>query len=193
MSTRKPRADSIRNRERLMKAAAEVFRKGGAEASLEAVAKRAGVGIGTLYRHFPTREALFEAVYRQEVDQLSRLAETLAKTKEPVDALRQWLRADVEVIATKRGMLNALALAIDSSSDLYSYSFSHLTEAVGMLLKRAAEAGRIRSDVAAEDILHALIGMCLMGKQPGWERDVIRLIDILVDGLCAAPADRYND
>lgn len=193
MSTRKPRADSIRNRKRLMKAAAEVFRKGGAEASLEAVAKRAGVGIGTLYRHFSTREALFEAVYRQEVDQLSRLAETLAKTKEPVDALRQWLHADVEVIATKRGMLNALALAIDSSSDLYRYSFSHLTEAVGMLLKRAAEAGRIRSDVAAEDILHALIGMCLMGKQPGWERDVIRLIDILVDGLCAAPADRYND
>jgi AcrR family transcriptional regulator len=192
MSTRKPRADSIRNRERLMKAAAEVFRKGGAEASLEAVAKRAGVGIGTLYRHFPTREALFEAVYRQEVDQLSRLAETLAKTKEPVDALRQWLRADVEVIATKRGMLNALALAVDSSSDLYSYSFSHLTEAVGMLLKRAAEAGRIRSDVTAEDILHALIGMCLMGKQPGWERDVIRLIDILVDGLCATSTGRYN-
>src|SRR5215212_8243777 len=115
-ATRKPRADVIRNRERLIRAAAEVFRTGGAEASLEAVANRAGVGIGTLYRHFPTREALFEAVYRQEVDQLSCLAESLARTEKPVDALRQWLHADVQVIATKRGMLTALALAIDSST-----------------------------------------------------------------------------
>src|SRR5215212_1489104 len=186
-ATRKPRADLIRNRERLIKAAAEVFRTGGAEASLEAVANRACVGIGTLYRHFPTREALFEAVYRQEVDQLSCLAESLARTEKPVDALRRWLHADVQVIATKRGMLTALALAIDSSSELYAYSFSHLTGAVGMLLQRAVAAGEIRGDVTPEDILHALVGMCLMGKQPGWERDVIRLIDIFVDGLCAAP------
>src|ERR1700716_4482802 len=102
---RKPRADAVRNRERVLKAAKIVFSTGGWEGSLEAVAKRAGVGIGTLYRHFPTREALFEAVYRREVDELGELAERLAQESVPVDALRQWLRAIVQLIATKKGML----------------------------------------------------------------------------------------
>src|ERR671930_145288 len=90
--TRKPRADAVRNRERVLEAAKVVFSAGGPEASLEAVAKRAGVGIGTLYRHFPTREALFEAVYRREVEQLSDLAEQLKEEAEPLDALRRWMR-----------------------------------------------------------------------------------------------------
>src|SRR3981189_286481 len=120
---RKPRADAVRNRERVLKAAKIVFSTGGPEASLEAVAKRAGVGIGTLYRHFPTREALFEAVYRREVDQLSELAEQLKNAPEPVDALRRWLKANVELVATKKGMISALALAVQTSSDLYAYSF----------------------------------------------------------------------
>src|ERR1041384_667429 len=105
---RRLRADSIRNRERLLKAAAAVFSAGGPDASLEAVAKRAGVGIGTLYRHFPTREALFEAVYRREVEQLSELAEQLKNEAEPVEALRRWLRSNVEFVATKKGMSAAL-------------------------------------------------------------------------------------
>src|SRR5438876_11725942 len=99
---RKPRADAVRNRERVLQAAKRVFSAGGSDASLEAVAKRAGVGIGTLYRHFPTREALFEAVYRREVDQLSELAEQLKSAPEPVDALRRWLKANVELVATKK-------------------------------------------------------------------------------------------
>src|SRR5882672_6572811 len=94
---RKPRADAVRNRERVLKAAKIVFSTGGAEASLEAVARRAGVGIGTLYRHFPTREALFEAVYRREVDQLGDLADRLVHEGEPVEALRQWLHANVQL------------------------------------------------------------------------------------------------
>src|SRR5579883_1939518 len=106
---RKPRSDSIRNRELLLKAAAKVFSAGGPEASLEAVAKRAGVGIGTLYRHFPTREALFEAVYRREVEQLAELAEELKGKAAPVEALRRWLHANVEFVATKKGMAAALA------------------------------------------------------------------------------------
>ena len=97
---RKPRSDAVRNRERVLEAAKAVFSAGGADASLEAVAKRAGVGIGTLYRHVPTREALFEAVYRREVDQLSELAEQLKSAPAPVDALRRWLRANVELVAT---------------------------------------------------------------------------------------------
>src|ERR1700757_2082397 len=105
---RKPRADAIRNRERVLEAAKAVFSQGGAEASLEAVARHAGVGIGTLYRHFPTREALFEAVYRREVEQLSELADDLAGEREPVEALRRWLRSNVEFVATKKGMVAAL-------------------------------------------------------------------------------------
>src|SRR5580692_6174034 len=101
---RKPRADAIRNRERVLEAAKSVFSAGGVEASLEAVARHAGVGIGTLYRHFPTREALFEAVYRREVEHLADLAEQLqADDVAPVEALRRWLRSDVEFVATKKG------------------------------------------------------------------------------------------
>src|SRR5215472_404893 len=107
-SSRKPRADALRNRDRVLEAAKVVFSAGGPDASLEAVAKRAGVGIGTLYRHFPTREALFEAVYRREVEQLSELAEQLKHEPEPVEALRRWLRSNVEFVATKKGMATAL-------------------------------------------------------------------------------------
>src|SRR3954454_6895965 len=117
-AVRKPRVDAVRNRERVLEAAKAVFSAGGPEASLEAVARRAGVGIGTLYRHFPTREALFEAVYRREVQQLSELAEQLKCDASPVDALRRWLRSNVEFVATKKGMLAALALTVQSSSEL---------------------------------------------------------------------------
>src|SRR5712672_4020978 len=108
---RKPRADAIRNRERVLEAAKGVFSQGGPEASLEAVARAAGVGIGTLYRHFPTREDLFEAVYRREVQQLADLAEELKQEPQPIEALRHWMHANVSFVATKKGMLAALALA----------------------------------------------------------------------------------
>jgi AcrR family transcriptional regulator len=182
-ATRKPRADSVRNRERVLKAAATVFRAGGPDASLEAVAKRAGVGIGTLYRHFPTREALFEAVYRAEVEQLGELAEQLMREAAPVDALRRWLRANVKLVATKRGMLAALAIAAHGSSELYAYSFDRLTKAVGSLLDRAVAAGEIRADITPEDLLRALVGMCYSNDQPGWQSTVLRLVDVFVDGL----------
>jgi AcrR family transcriptional regulator len=180
---RKPRADAQRNRERLLKAATAVFSAGGADASLEAVAKRAGVGIGTLYRHFPTREALFEAVYRHEVDQLSELAEQLKDEADPVEALHRWLRSNVEFVATKKGMSAALALAMHNVSDLQAYSFDRLTRAVGALLDRAIAAGQVRSDVSPQDLLRALIGMCLMHDQPGWQASVMRLLDVFVNGL----------
>ena len=180
---RKPRSDAVRNRERVLEAAKAVFSAGGADASLEAVAKRAGVGIGTLYRHFPTREALFEAVYRREVDQLSELAEQLKSAPAPVDALRRWLRSNVELVATKKGMIAALALAVQSSSELYAYSFDRLTKAIGTLLDRAVAAGEMRSDISPEDLLRALIGMCYLHDQPGWQATVLRLLDVFVDGL----------
>ena len=180
---RKLRADAIRNRERVLEAAKAVFSAGGPEASLEAVARKAGVGIGTLYRHFPTREALFEAVYRREVQQLSELAEALKSEADPVDALRRWLRSNVEFVATKKGMSAALALAVQSSSELTAFSFDRLSKAVGALLDRAVAAGEIRADISPEDVLRALVGMCYLHDQPGWQNSVVRLLDVFVDGL----------
>src|SRR3979411_1893897 len=116
-TVRRPRADAVRNRERVLEAAKAVFSAGGADASLEAVARAAGVGIGTLYRHFPTREALFEAVYRREVQQLADLADALKQEAQPVEALRRWLRSNVRFVATKKGMSAALALAADKHSE----------------------------------------------------------------------------
>lgn len=180
---RKTRADSLRNRERLLEAAKAVFSAGGPDASLEAVARQAGVGIGTLYRHFPTRESLFEAVYRREVEQLSELAEELGREADPVEALREWLHANVQLVATKKGMLAALALAAHGPKELYAYSFDHLTRAVGSLLNRAIAAGEIRADVTAEDLLRVLVGLCNMHARPGWQATVLRLVDIFIDGL----------
>jgi AcrR family transcriptional regulator len=190
---RRPRADAIRNRERVLEAAKAVFSAGGPDASLEAVARRAGVGIGTLYRHFPTRESLFEAVYRREVQQLTELAEQLKSEPSPVDALRRWLRSNVEFVATKKGMLAALALTVHGSSELYAHTFDRLTKAVGALLDRAVAAGEIRADISPEDLLRALIGMCYMHDQPGWQNSVLRLLDVFVDGLrVQAGADRSS-
>jgi AcrR family transcriptional regulator len=182
-TARRPRADAVRNRERVLEAAKAVFSAGGPDASLEAVARRAGVGIGTLYRHFPTREALFEAVYRREVQQLGELAEQLKSDAAPVDALRRWLRSNVQFVATKKGMTAALALAVHGSSELYAFTFDRLTKAVGALLDRAVATGEIRADINAEDVLRALAGMCYMHDQPGWQVSVLRLVDVFVDGL----------
>jgi AcrR family transcriptional regulator len=191
-TARKPRVDAQRNRERVLEAAKAVFGAGGPEASLEAVAKAAGVGIGTLYRHFPTREALFEAVYRREVEQLAALADELKDEPDPVAALREWMHANVSFVATKKGMLTALALAAYTNPELYSFSFDSLTRAVGGLLQRAASAGAIRDDISAEDVFRALVGMCYMRDQPGWQASVQRLVDVFVDGLRVPGATDTN-
>lgn len=182
-TSRKPRADSIRNRQRLLEAAKTVFSTGGAGASLEAVAREAGVGIGTLYRHFPTREALFEAVYRHEVEQMAELADRLTEDSAPIDALRQWSHANIGLIATKKGMLAALSLAVDSCSPIYAYSFQKLTEAMAKLLGRAVEAGEIRDDITAEDYLKATVALCYIREQENWQETVQRLVDVFIDGL----------
>jgi AcrR family transcriptional regulator len=181
---RKPRTDAVRNHERVLEAAKAVFNAGGPNASLEAVARHAGVGIGTLYRHFPTREALFEAVYRREVEYLAELAEQLRAEASPVEALRRWLRSNVAFVATKKGMAAALALATHGSSELSAYALRRLSGAARGLLDRAAAAGELRSDISPEDLLRALIGMCMMYDQPGWQASVLRMVDVFVDGLC---------
>lgn len=180
---RRVRADFIRNRERLLEAATEIFSAGSAQASLEAVARRAGVGIGTLYRHFPTREALFEAVYRHEVDLLSDLAEQLSRESEPVEALKKWLQANVRLVAAKKGMIEALQLAAHGSSDLKAYSYERMIHAIGLLLDRAVTAGDIRDDVPPEDLLRTLVGIFYSQVTADWQPAALRMVDIFVDGL----------
>lgn len=180
---RKPRADAARNRERVLEAAKRVFSAGGPDASLEAVAREAGVGIGTLYRHFPTRQDLFAAVYRREVQQLAELSDSLMTIEPPAEALRRWLHSNVAFVATKKGMSAALALAVDSSSELTTSSVARLTQAVGQLLDRAVAAGDIRGDIGAEDVLRAMVGMCYFHDRPGWQDSVMRMLDVFVDGL----------
>jgi AcrR family transcriptional regulator len=182
-TSRKLRADAVRNRERVLAAAKAVFSAGGADASLEAVAQRAGVGIGTLYRHFPTREALYEAVYQHEVQQLWELAERLKDEASPVEALRRGMRAMVEFVATKKGMSAALALAVTGFSELHARSSPRLEKASRILLERAEAAGEIRSGIDPGDLMRAVVGMCLVHNRPGWQASVLRLVDVLVDGL----------
>ena len=176
------RADATRNRERLLEAAKATFGSDEGGATLEAVARRAGVGIGTLYRHFPTREALYEAVYRREVDELGALAERLERDASPDVALRQWVRANIEFVATKKGMAAALALAAHNK-DLTAYSFDRLTKALGRLLANARASGSLRTEISPEDLLRALVGMCMVQDQPRWRSTAMRLMDVFLDGL----------
>ncbi len=180
---RKPRADSVRNRERVLDAAHVVFAAAGAAGSLEAVAREAGVGTGTLYRHFPTRQALFEAVYRHEVDQLVALAARLDGEAAPLDALRAWMRANVAFMATKKGMSAALAVAVHANTDLAASSVERLGHAAETLLRRAVQEGVIRDDIGAQDILRTVVGLCYVHDTPGWQDGVLRLVDVFVDGM----------
>jgi AcrR family transcriptional regulator len=187
IARRRPRADAIRNRERVLEAAKAVLSVGGSEVSLVAVARQAGVGIGTLYRHFPTRDALFEAIYRREVEQLVQLAGHLTDHPAPVAALRRWLHANVEFVATKKGMAAALMIAAHGSTKLSAYTSEQLTDAVRRLMDRAVAAGELRADIGAGDVLRMLVALCYGSDAPGWQDNVVRLLDVFVDGLCQVP------
>ena len=182
-SARKPRADAERNRERLTLAAKAAFAEVGADVSLEEIARRAGVGIGTLYRHFPTRDAVVEAVYRREVLQLAEAAETLLATLPPGEALHQWMRLFVDYIATKKVIAPALGALSGGTSELFAATGAAFTKAMNLLTDRAAKAGAIRADIDPHDIYRALIGFTYGNTSPGWQASALRLIDILMDGL----------
>ena len=183
-TARPMRADAAANRERIITAAMSLFGEAGPETGLEAVARRAKVGIGTLYRHFPSREALAAAVYRQEVDQLTDLAESLEADAAPVAALRQWLHATVAFVATKKGMAAALALAVRMPTELTSYSSEQLTRALGRLLDRATEGKEPRPGIGPRDLLQMLVALCYEFDSPDWQGTVGLLLDVVVDGLC---------
>jgi AcrR family transcriptional regulator len=187
-AARKPRADAERNRERLMAAAKAGFAEAGPEVSLEEIARRAGVGIGTLYRHFPTRDAIVSAVYRREVEQLADAATRLSNSHPPREALHEWMRLFVDYIATKKVIAAALASIVGGASELYALSGALIPDSMTRLVERAAAAGEIRADVDPQDLLRALIGFTYGASGPDWAPSALRLIDILMDGLVVRPA-----
>jgi AcrR family transcriptional regulator len=180
---RKPRADSARNRQSLIDAAKAAFAEVGLNVSLEEIARRAGVGIGTLYRHFPTREAVVEAVYRREVEQLAEAAPLLLETSPAADALHKWMHLFIDYIATKRLIAPSLGAAAARTSPLYATSAELITRAITTLVKRAVASGEVRKDIDPSDLLRAMVGVSYGNPDQAWEASARRLIDLLMDGL----------
>ena len=183
MTERKPRTDSLRNRSRLLQEAKAAFSEKGSGASLDEIARAAGVGIGTLYRHFPTRDALIEAVYHQEIEQLVDAATELAKTHAPLPALRAWMLLFVDFIGTKQGMSEALNSIVCGTSDLYAASSTHAKQAFEKLIVRAEKSGDIRLTIDPFDLLRSLAGVGNINAGPNWKRNAKRLVDILLEGV----------
>jgi AcrR family transcriptional regulator len=188
--SRKPRADAQRNRDGLLEAAKAAFAEVGPEASLDEIARRARVGIGTLYRHFPTRDAIVEAVYRREVQQLADAAPRLVEALPPAEALRAWMRLFIDYIAAKKVIAPALKSLVGGGSALYADSGARITEAIGLLVERARASGDIRPDADSADLLRALIGFAYVNSAPDWEASARRLIDLLIDGLRSQGAEK---
>ncbi|MGM4885727.1 TetR/AcrR family transcriptional regulator [Tardiphaga sp. 20_F10_N6_6] len=182
-AVRGPRIDAQRNRQRLLETAKATFAEKGEAAGLEEIARLAGVGIGTLYRHFPTRDALVEAVYRNETQQLAEAAAELATTHAPVEALRTWMRIFVDHIATKQLMAGVLGSIVGDCSDLYADAGTQIKTAMAMLVDRAVANGDIRLDLDPLDMLRALAGVASVSAGPNWEASAKRLVDILIAGV----------
>jgi AcrR family transcriptional regulator len=179
---RKPRTDAQLNRERLLEAAKEAFTRSGANASLDDIASEARVGAGTLYRHFPTRDALIEAVYRTEVEKLAAAERTFAEVVSPIEALRAWMLLFVDYIATKQLIAPALNTFVGGPSKLYEGSRGQIQGAIDALVKRAIKSGDIRRDLEPFDLLRALIGVSNVASGPDWQQSARRLVDILITG-----------
>lgn len=177
------RADARRNREKLLAVAVTALSHSDGDVPLEAIAKQAGVGIGTLYRHFPTREALVEAAHRHEVDRLCAAVDELGPPKAPEAALREWMQRFVDYVATKRGMAAALQSVVTSDSQLFAHTYRQIVAALKTLLGNAIAAGTIRADADAEDVLRALRGVWLVADEQHRADQAGRLLDLLMDGL----------
>ena len=182
IARRKPRTDAQRNRERILEVAKEAFTRSGANASLDDIAKEAGVGAGTLYRHFPTRDALIEAVYRSEVEKVAAAEKKFSESLPPIEALRAWMLLFVDYIATKQIIGPALNSLVGGPSKLFEGSRSQIKGAIDSLVKRAIKSGDIRRDLEPFDLLRALIGVSHVASGPDWQQSARRLVDILITG-----------
>jgi AcrR family transcriptional regulator len=180
---RGPRADATRNRDQLLAAATRVFASADSETSMRAIAREAGVGIATLYRHFPTRESLIEAVYRDQVVRLRVGARELLSQLAPAAALRRWMDLFGDWIATKNGMLDTLLAMIESGEIAHAQTRTELLAAITEMLDAGRVAGDLRADVTAEDVADSLIGIFTVAHPPEHEARTTRLLNILMDGL----------
>ena len=179
---RKPRADAQRNRARILEVAKQEFTRSGANTSLEEIAKQAGVGPGTLYRHFPTREELLKAVYRNELENLATAGEKFAETMPPVEALRAWLLLFVDGVAAKQIIAPALNRLVGDHKKVFEASYAQVHEAIRRLVKRAVKNGGIRKDLDPSDLLRVLVGVANVASSPDWQQSARRLVDILIAG-----------
>ena len=182
ITDRKPRADAQRNRERILEVAKKEFTRSGANASLEEIAKKAGVGPGTLYRHFPTREDLLIAVYRSEVEKLAAAERTFADKLPPVEALRAWLLLFVDAVEAKQIIAPVFNTLIGDPKKVFEASYTQIHEALRALVKRAIKSGDIRKDLDPIDLLRAIVGVANVATSPDWQQSARRLVDILIAG-----------
>jgi AcrR family transcriptional regulator len=179
---RKPRADAQRNRKRILEVAKKAFTRSGANISLDDIARQAGVGAGTLYCHFPTRDALLEAVYRTEVEKLATAEREFAQAMPSVDALRAWMLLFVDYIATKQIIAAALNTLVGGPSKVCQASGDQIRGAIQALVARAIKSGDIRPDLDPLDLLRALVGVSNVASGPDWPQSARRLVDILIIG-----------
>ena len=179
---RKPRADAQRNRERILEVAKQAFTRSGADTSLDDIARQAGVGPGTLYRHFPSREELLQAVYRSEMEKLAAAERRFAQSMPPIEALRAWLLLFVDAIETKQIIAPALNTLIGDHKKVFAASYAKTHEAIDALVKRAIKSGDIRKDLNPMDLLRALVGVANVSTSPDWQQSAPRLVDILITG-----------
>jgi AcrR family transcriptional regulator len=179
---RKPRADAQRNRHRILQVAKVAFTRSGANASLDDIAKEARVGPGTLYRHFPTREELLQAVYRSEIEKLAAAGRKFTQSMSPMEALRAWLLLFVDAIETKQIIAPALNTLIGDHKKVFASSYAKIQEAIDALVKRAIKSGDIRKDLNPMDLLRALVGVANVSTSPDWRQSARRLVDILITG-----------
>lgn len=177
------RADAVRNRDTLLAVATRVFATSDAEPSMRAIAREAGVGIATLYRHFPTRESLVDAVYQDQVQRLTAGSRELLEQLPPAEAMRRWMDLFADWLATKRGMTETLLAMIDAGDIALAHTRDELLSAIGTILAAGAAAGDIRADANAEDIAASLIGIFTVAGRPDQHEQARRLLDLLMDGL----------
>jgi AcrR family transcriptional regulator len=179
---RKPRADAQRNRARILEMAKQEFRRSGASASLEEIARLAGVGPGTLYRHFPNRDALIEAVYKAEVGDLASASDRYMASLSALEALRAWMLLFIDHVAAKQIIAPALNSIAGGPAKLFEGSRGQVLGAIETLVRHAVARGEMRKDIESSDLLRALIGVAHMAADPDWQESARRLVDVLIAG-----------
>lgn len=184
---RTPRADAQRNRDRIVEVAKSIFAQKGAATSLDEIARMSGVGPATLYRHFPTRDALIEEVYRSQTVQLAQAAVGLSASEPPVEALRLWLKLFVGYFASKQIIVGAFDAAFGQRPDLADTCATQVGGAIGLLLDKAVASGEIEPVLEPFDLLRALVGAA-SASGPEWQASANRLVDVLIAGLSGSRA-----